>query len=202
MRRAALLLVPAFLLAPPALACINGMKDVDLGRLDQSPVARARAAHREGRYAEAVSISGEALKTAPKGVDRRFLLRMHGLSSLKLGHFKDAASSLTELSRETKEPFVKAKLAETALRSAEAEGTLDEAARGVLEKLGTEGLLADADAWAALAKARVRAGDRPGALQACEEALRTQAGHPEAAQLKAQLQPPAPATPAKAGPKS
>lgn len=184
---AAVLAVAAVLVAPAALACVNGM-NLERFERKENLVANASKAYRAGHYAEAASIADKALAGKVSDADRRALLRTAGLANLKLGQFDKSVASFDALVKEKKEPFVQAKLAEAQLRAAGFSGS----GKDALEKLATDGLLSDADAWTALAQARVVAGDPAGAKAACEEALKVQPGHPEATQLAATLSAPKP----------
>lgn len=181
----------AVLAAPAAHACINGMRHELLERRENF-VAGASKAYRDGKYTEAVSQAERGLAASPSAGDRRALQRTLGLANLKLGRFEKSAESFNELLRDKKEPFVKAKLAEAQLRLSETKASVDEDAKGVLETLAADGLLADADAWTALCSARNRAGDAAGARVACTQALTVQPGHPEATQLLSTLPAPKP----------
>ncbi|MBL8934533.1 MAG: tetratricopeptide repeat protein [Archangium sp.] len=176
------------LAAPAAYACGNSMRH-QLMEQRENFVASASKAYRDGRYAEAVGAAEQGLGASPSAGERRALLRTLGLSNLKLGRFASSADSFSALLKDKKEPFVQAKLAEASLRLAEQKGTVDDAAKEVLEKMATDGMLADADAWTALAAARNRAGDVEGARAACEKALSVQPEHPEARQLLSTLAP-------------
>lgn len=117
------------------------------------------------------------------------LWRTHGLACLKIGNLKRAVESLTSLSQHTKEPFIQVKLAEAQLRLAANENRLEASAQQSLEALAERGLLADADAWAALAVARLKAGNEEAARAACKSALQLQPGHQEATTVLASLSP-------------
>ncbi len=178
---AAVLSVAIVVTAGAAFACGNSMR---FKAREESLVAMAGAAYRSGNYAAAAAVAASALKEGDlSSGDRRALLRTHGLASLKLGNFDQSVDSLLDLANQTKEPFVQAKLAEARIRDVMRTNQLNVTAKGVLEKLAADGLLADADAWTALAHARRLDGDPAGALAACEEALKVQPGHPEAAQI-------------------
>jgi len=166
--------------AGAAFACGNSMR---FRERDESMVAKASKAYREGNYAVAAELSKAALPGESTAAGRRALLRTNGLANLKLGNFAQSSSSFTLLAEENKEPFVRVKLAESQLRAAQASDSTDEAAKASLEKFASEGMLSDADAWAALARARAKSGDDAGARVACDEALTVQVGHPEATQV-------------------
>ncbi len=168
--------------AGAAFACGNSMR---FRAREESVVAKASKAYRSGNYAGAAAVAETAMKDADdlSPGDRRALLRTHGLASLKLGNFEKSVTSFMALSDETKEPFVQVKLAEARIRDALRTNQLNVTAKGVLEKLAADGLLADADAWVALANARRLDGDSTGAIAACEDALKVQPGHPEATQV-------------------
>ncbi|MBE2249514.1 MAG: hypothetical protein IAE78_08180 [Myxococcus sp.] len=186
---AALCSVAIAFAAPSALACYNGMRLNQLERTENL-VAKASAAYRDGKYGEAVKLTESTLKLdGLSATDRRALLRTHGLASLKLGHFQQSVTSFGALNAEKKEPFVQAKLAEAQLRGGLVAGDGDGAAKAALEKLAADGLLADADAWTALALGRLKDGDPAGAKAACDEALKVQPEHPEATQVLAGLMP-------------
>lgn len=172
--------------AGAAFACGNSMR---FRAREESVVAKASKAYRSGNYADAAAVAERAMKDADElsPGDRRALLRTHGLASLKLGNFEKSVTSFVALSDETKEPFVQVKLAEARIRDALRTNQLNATAKNVLEKLAADGLLADADAWVALAHARRLDGDRTGAVAACEDALKVQPGHPEATQVLTSL---------------
>lgn len=178
----------AVLTAPAALACGNSMRHQMMERVENY-VASASKAYRDGRYTEAVASAERGLGESPSAGERRALLRTLGLSNLKLGRFEKSAESFNTLLKDKKEPFVQAKLAESQLRQAEHDGSVEEGAMAVLEKQAADGMLADADAWTALAAARNRKGDAAGARAACEKALLVQPEHPEAKQLLSTLAP-------------
>lgn len=184
MKTAAAVLSAAIVVtAGAAFACGNSMR---FRALEESVVAKASKAYRNGNYADAAAIAETAMKTSDdvlSPADRRALLRTHGLASLKVGHFSQSMDSFNKLLAEKKEPFVRVKLAEAQLRSAALKGEVDGAAKDSLEKLAADGLLSDADAWTALASARAKGGDVVGGRAACEEALKVQPGHPEATQV-------------------
>lgn len=188
---AAVAAVAVVLVAPAAHACVNGMRHEMMERRENF-VASASKSYRDGRFTDAVSQAEKGLGASPSAGDRRALLRTLGLANLKLGRFEKSAESFNTLLKDKKEPFVQAKLAESQLRSGETKGTVDESAKAALEKLAAEGMLADADAWTALAAARNRAGDAAGARAACEKALTVQPEHPEAKQLLSTLPAPKP----------
>ncbi|MBM4781011.1 MAG: tetratricopeptide repeat protein [Archangiaceae bacterium] len=190
---AAVVALAAVLSAPAAFACGNSMRH-QLMEQRENFVASASKAYRDGRYTDAVATAEQGLAAAPSAGERRALLRTLGLSNLKLGRFDKSADSFGALLNDKKEPFVQAKLAESQLRQAEQKGTVDDAAKTVLEKQAADGMLADADAWTALAAARNRAGDVAGARAACEKALSVQPEHPEAKQLLSTLTTPKPAS--------
>ncbi len=131
--------------------------------------------------------------------EKRALWRTHGLACLKIGNLKRAVESLTSLSQHTKEPFIQVKLAEAQLRLAANENRLETSAQQSLEALAERGLLSDADAWAALANARHKAGNEEGAKAACKKALQLQPGHEEATKLLASWSPQKPGAPVKTG---
>lgn len=183
--------------AGSAFACGNSMR---FRAREESVVAKASKAYRNGNYADAAAVAETAMKDFDDLLspgDRRALLRTHGLASLKLGNFEKSVTSFIALSDETKEPFVQVKLAEARIRDALRTNQLNVTAKGVLEKLAADGLLADADAWVALAHARRLDGDSAGATAACDEALKVQPGHPEAIQVLTTLSVPK-AAPSKA----
>lgn len=184
--------VAVVLAAPAAHACGNSMRHQRMEQFENY-VASASKAYRDGKYTEAVSSAERGLGESPSAGERRALLRTLGLSNLKLGRFEKSAESFNELLKDRKEPFVQAKLAEAQLRQGEQKGSVDDAAKAVLEKQAADGMLADADAWTALALARNRAGDVAGARAACEKALSVQPEHPEAKQLLSTLPTPKPA---------
>ena len=185
--------------AGSAFACGNSMRFRERA---ENLVAKAGASYREGRYADAVQYAELGMKGSVSDGDRRALLRTHGLASLKLGHFSQSTDSFTQLLSEKKEPFVQVKLAESQLRSRELKGEVDGAAKAALEKLASDGLLADADAWTALANARAKSGDVDGARAACDEALKVHPGHPEATQVLTTLSVPKSGGPVKPSSKS
>lgn len=191
MKLAAAVSAAVVLVAPAAFACVNGMK-LELFERKENLVAKSMRAHREGHYTEAVSLAERGLAAQPSEVDRRALLRTHGLANLKLGRFDKSIESFEAVVKEKKDPFVQAKLAESHLRRGEAQGELATDAKDVAEKLFADGLLSDPDALTALARARVRAGDVEGAKAACDEVLRLQPGHPEAVELRRALTEPRP----------
>lgn len=187
--------------AGAAFACGNSMR---FRAREESVVARASKAYRSGNYADAAAFAANGLANSDdlSAGDRRALLRTHGLASLKLGNFDQSITSLLDLSGETKEPFVQVKLAEARIRDALRTSQLNVTAKGVLEKLASDGLLADADAWVALAHARRLDGDSAGAIAACEDALKVQPGHPEATQVLTTLSVPKAGGPVKPASKS
>lgn len=188
---AALLSAAVVLVAPAAFACINGMKLEGFER-KENLVAQASRAYRGGRYAEAATLADRGLATKPGDADRRALLRTAGLANLKLGNFDRSVEHFDALVKDKKEPFVQAKLSEAQLRRAEGKGTVDAEAKAVLDKLFADGLVSDADALVALARARARAGEVDAAKAAVAEALRTQPDHPEALELRRSLDAPKP----------
>lgn len=181
------LCLSSFLAADVALACHNGQL------LEERPpdtlLAQARRAYNAGRFTEAASKSALALSAPGSESERRALWRTHGLACLKIGNLPRAVESLTSLSKHTKEPFIHVKLAEAQLRLAAKNGRLEGAAHDSLEAFAKKGLLADPDAWAALAAARVSVGDQASAKAACLSALQIQPGHQEATTLLASVSP-------------
>ncbi len=173
--------------AGAAFPCGNSMR---FRERVENMVAKAGASYRDGRYADAIQYAEIGIKGSVSDGDRRALLRTHGLASLKLGHFSQSMDSFNLLLAEKKEPFVRVKLAEAQLRSTQLKGKVDDDAKASLEKLATDGLLSDADAWTALAEARATGGDADGARTACGEALKIHPGHPEATQVLSTLSAP------------
>lgn len=183
---AAVVAVVAF--ADASWACINGMR-AESPRIDV--VAKANNAYRAGRYAEALVVAEEGLQAGQDAPRTRGLLRTLGLSGLKLGEFEKSIDALSRLADQRKDPFVEVKLAEARLRKASRNGAVNEEALAAIEKLASDGLLSDADAWTAVGSARLAKQDVTGAKAACEAALKIQPGHPEAQALLQSL----PATP-------
>lgn len=171
-----------------ALACGNSMRELAVPR-PNSLVVEANRAFRDGRFADAARLADKALAN-PRGLasfERAAALRTSGVAHLKGGDFAKSVELLGKLLEIRKEPFVRAKLAEAQLRQAGALGKAGGSAKEALEKLSAEGLLADADAWAALARARDSSGDPDGARKACRSALEIQAEHAESKELLASL---------------
>ena len=177
----------SLLAADVALACHNGLE------VERKPpdtlLAQSRRAYNAGRFTEAASKSALALSAPGSETEKRALWRTHGLACLKIGNFKRAVESLTSLAQHTKEPFLQVKLAEAQLRLAANEGRLEASAQQSLEALAERGLLADADAWTALATARLKAGNEDAAKAACKSALQLQPGHEEATRLLTPVSP-------------
>lgn len=175
------------LAANVAFACMNGLE------VERKPpdtlLAQSRRAYNAGRFTEAASKSALALSAPGSETEKRALWRTHGLACLKIGNFKRSVESLTSLVQHTKEPFIQVKLAEAQLRLAANEGRLETSAQQSLESLAERGLLADADAWAALAAARLKAGNEETAKAACKSALQLQPGHEEATKLLTSVSP-------------
>ena len=181
---AAFLSAAVLVTAGSAFPCTNSMRFRERA---ESLAAKAGTSYREGRYADAAGYAEIGLKGSVSDGDRRALLRTHGLARMKLGEFSRSIESFNQLLAEKKEPFVRVKLAEAQLRNAQLKGEVDDDAKNSLEKLATDGLLSDADAWTALATARAKSGDDAGARAARDEALKIQPGHPEAAQVLTSL---------------
>ncbi len=195
MKRLALVIpLGVVLSASAAWACGNSMREFGPPRPNQL-LAKANQAFKEGRFAEAAKLSDQVIGDSSRRADRAPALRVKGLAHLKLGNFSDAVSALEWLVRERKEPFNRVKLAEAQLRKAHAAEKVDTAALGALEKLTADGFVSDADALAALARARLASGNPTGAKAACDEALAVEPGHAEASQLLASLAAPAPKPP-------
>lgn len=186
-----LVCLSVLLTAGLAFACHNGMELER--RVPDTLLAQARRAYGAGRYVEAASKSALALSAPASDAERRSLWRTHGLACLKIGNLPRAVESLTSLSKETKEPFIHAKLAEARLRLAAKEDRVEEEARQALEGFASRELLADADAWTALAVARQKSGEVDAARSACTSALRLQPGHEQATALLKTLPAPQPA---------
>lgn len=182
-----LLCLTPLLAADVAFACHNGL---ELARKPPDTlVAQSQRAFNAGRFTEAASKSALGLSAPGSETEKRVLWRTHGLACLKIGNLKRAVESLTSLSQHTKEPFIQVKLAEAQLRLAANEGRLEASAQQSLEALAERGLLADADAWTALAVARLKAGNQDGAKAACKSALQLQPGHEEATRLLTSVSP-------------
>ena len=181
----ALICLAPLLAADVALACMNGLE------VERKPpdtlLAQSRRAYNAGRFTEAASKSALALSAPGSDSEQRALWRTHGLACLKIGNLKRAVESLTSLAQHTREPFIQAKLAEAQLRLGASENRLETSAQQSLEALAERGLLSDADAWAALALARMKAGNEDGAKAACKSALQLQPGHQEATTVLASL---------------
>lgn len=190
----------SLLAADVAVACHNGLE------VERKPpdtlLAQSRRAYNAGRFTEAASKSALALSAPGSDTEKRALWRTHGLACLKIGNLKRAVESLTSLSQHTKEPFIQVKLAEAQLRLAANEGRLEASAQQSLEALAERGLLADADAWTALATARLKAGSEDAAKAACKSALQLQPGHEEATKLLASVSPQKPSASLKTAAKS
>jgi tetratricopeptide (TPR) repeat protein len=174
------------LAASSALACGNSMM---LESESAALLVRAKRSFGKGEYRAALELSIDGLSSGAAGADRRALLRINGLSRLKLGDHDSAARVLNELLVERTEPFIEAKQAEAALRAQSFAAT---GARRTLETLAEKGLLSDADAWTALGHARAKAGDADAAKAAWASALKVQPGHEEATKALAAIDAPKP----------
>jgi tetratricopeptide (TPR) repeat protein len=170
------------------LACGNSMM---LESESAALLVKAKRSFGKGEYRAALDTSIDGLAFGAAGADRRALLRINGLSRLKLGDHDGAARVLKELLGEKREPFIEAKQAEAVLR---ARGFAAEGARSTLQALADKGLLSDADAWTALGHARAKAGDVEAAKAAWASALKVQPGHEEAAKALAALDAPKPSS--------
>lgn len=189
--------------ASAALACGNSMREHSRPSANESLVA-AQQAFKQGDFHRAASLGVVAQREGSEA-GRLQARRLTGLAYLKLGEPSKAVSELEAFVMQRKEPFASVKLAEARLRSQDSSAEVKAAALATLEKMTADDLVSDADALAALGRARMEKGDAAGARRACEQALQVEPRHAEAAKLLAALPEPAalpPSQPVKANTKS
>lgn len=175
-----------FAAIPDAHACGNSMRNEEnllVAERDQKTLRMAQVAAKKGDHAEALQLAEQALKSQERYVRRR-ARQIAGTAAVRLERYEKALQHLQVSVKESGNlPVITARLAEAEVGLGRHASALER-----LEALEKDGLVPDADAYVALARARMSKADKDGARKAVDQALLKDKKHAAALALKDELE--------------